>query len=161
MTNCIRDTPASTNFIQMPEWATGPYYSVQYWMGKILGLKGNEKEVYAVIYGFTQTVGSYQGSVQYIADLINATREGVSKNLKKLVEKGFLIKEAGAYFASKEKIETSFMNAPQEQQMRPALSVKKKSVSQFCSSVNAVPLECEQSSHNNIVTCSHHLRSLT
>lgn len=59
-----------------------------------LGLKGNELLVYALIHGFSQTKGQvFNGSLQYLADWTNSTKQGVLKNLKSLVEKGLIEKK--------------------------------------------------------------------
>lgn len=69
------------------------YITIQGWMINTLNLKGNELLIYAIIYGFSQTEGQiFSGSLQYLADWTNSTKQGVSKNLKSLVEKGYLIK---------------------------------------------------------------------
>lgn len=67
------------------------YISIQGWMVSELKLKGNELIIYAIIYGFSQTEGQlFTGSLQYLADWTNSTKQGVSKNLKSLVEKGYI-----------------------------------------------------------------------
>lgn len=59
-----------------------------------LKLKGNELLVYAIIYGFTQAENQvFTGSLQYLADWTNSTKQGVMKNLKSLAEKGYIAKE--------------------------------------------------------------------
>lgn len=64
---------------------------VQGWMVNGLDLKGNELLVYAIIYGFTQDGESmFTGSLQYLADWTNSTKQGVSKNLKSLLDKGYI-----------------------------------------------------------------------
>jgi hypothetical protein len=69
------------------------YISLQGWMLTDLGLKGNELIIYACIYGFSQAEDQmFTGSLQYLADWTNSTRQGVSKCLKSLVEKGYVIK---------------------------------------------------------------------
>ena len=69
------------------------YVVIQGWMINDLHLKGNELIVYAVIYGFAQTEGQFfKGSLQYLADWTNSTKQGVVKNLKSLIEKGFIKK---------------------------------------------------------------------
>ena len=69
------------------------YITIQGWMINELNLKGNELIIYAVIYGFSQAENqTYNGSLQYLADWTNSTKQGVSKNLKSLVDKGFLAK---------------------------------------------------------------------
>ena len=70
------------------------YIVIQGWMVTELGLKGNELLVYALIYGFSQTKGQvFNGSLQYLADWTNSTKQGVLKNLKSLVEKGLIEKK--------------------------------------------------------------------
>lgn len=69
------------------------YVVIQGWMISNLKLKGNELIVYAIIYGFSQTEGQlFNGSLQYLADWTNSTKQGVSKNLKSLIEKGYIQK---------------------------------------------------------------------
>ena len=70
------------------------YAVVQGWMINQLNLKGNELLIYAIIYGFSQDgAGEFTGSLQYLADWTNSTKQGVSKNLKSLCEKGLLRKK--------------------------------------------------------------------
>lgn len=69
------------------------YIVLQGWMISELKLKGNELIIYACIYGFSQLDGqAFSGSLQYLADWTNSTKQGVVKCLKSLVEKGFLVK---------------------------------------------------------------------
>lgn len=66
---------------------------VQEFMVKELNLKGNELLVYAIIYGFSQAEGTaYTGSLTYICSWCKASKQGVIKNLKNLVEKGLIQK---------------------------------------------------------------------
>lgn len=75
----------------------GNYYVVQSFMVKDLKLKGNELTVYAIIYGFSQTQGqTFTGSLQYLADWTNSSKQSILNCLKSLCDKGFI-----------EKIETS------------------------------------------------------
>lgn len=70
------------------------YIVIQGWMVNELQLKGNELMVYAIIYGFSQDgVHWFKGSRQYLADWTNSTKQGISKNLTSLVEKGLLEKQ--------------------------------------------------------------------
>lgn len=63
------------------------------WMINRLGLKGNELRVYAIIYGFSQAEGTwFTGGLQYLADWVSGTKQGVINNLKALAEKGFIEK---------------------------------------------------------------------
>jgi hypothetical protein len=69
------------------------YIVIQGWMLTDLHLKGNELVIYACIYGFSQLEGQvFSGSLQYLADWTNSTRQGVVKCLKSLIEKGYLEK---------------------------------------------------------------------
>ncbi len=72
----------------------GNYIVIQSFMVKDMKLKGNELLIYAAIYGFSQTENqAFTGSLQYLADWTNSTKQGVIKNLKSLVEKGFITKD--------------------------------------------------------------------
>lgn len=56
-----------------------------------LHLKGNELIVYAIIYGFTQAENQmFNGSLKYLAEWTGATKQGVIKNLKSLLDKGLI-----------------------------------------------------------------------
>ena len=69
------------------------YITIQGFMVTDLKLKGNELLIYACIYGFSQTENQlFTGSLQYLADWTNSTKQGVSKCLKSLVEKGLIVK---------------------------------------------------------------------
>lgn len=69
------------------------YVIIQGWMLNRLGLKNNELNIYAVIYGFSQTDDTeYSGSLQYLADWCNCTKQGVMKCLHSLLEKGYIFK---------------------------------------------------------------------
>lgn len=58
-----------------------------------LGLKGNEATVYAIIYGFSQDDKSwFRGSLRYLAEWVNGTKQGVQKNLASLIEKKLIVK---------------------------------------------------------------------
>ena len=69
------------------------------WMVNRLQLKGNDLRVYAIIYGFSQTGGQeFTGNLQYLADWVNGTKQGVQKNLKALLDRGLIKKRE--YFAN-------------------------------------------------------------
>ena len=58
------------------------YIALQGWMLTDLNLKGNELIIYACIFGFTQAENqSFNGSLQYLADWTNSTKQGVVKCL--------------------------------------------------------------------------------
>lgn len=66
---------------------------IQGYMINELNLKGNELLIYAIINGFSQTENqAFTGSLQYLADWTNSTKQGVIKNLKSLVEKNYIVK---------------------------------------------------------------------
>ena len=70
------------------------YINIQGWMVSELGLKGNELLVYAIIFGFCQDNEShFTGSLQYLADWTNSTKQGVMKNLKSLLNKNLIQKQ--------------------------------------------------------------------
>ena len=69
------------------------FFVVHGWMLNRLGLKGNELQVYAIIYGFSQTNGNeFTGSLQYLADWTNASTRTIMRSLQTLVENGLLAK---------------------------------------------------------------------
>lgn len=69
------------------------FVNKQGWMINKLGLKGTELEVYAIIYGFSQTEGQmFTGSLQYIADWIGCSRRTVYRCVDKLVLKNYIKK---------------------------------------------------------------------
>lgn len=71
----------------------GSYLVIQSWMITELELKGNELLIYALIYGFSQAEDSFfNGSLQYLADWTNSSRQTVITTLKSLQEKGLIEK---------------------------------------------------------------------
>ena len=67
---------------------------IQGFMINELDLKGNELIIYAIIYGFSQDgENKYTGSLNYLANWTNSTKQGVLKSLKSLVDKGYIFKE--------------------------------------------------------------------
>lgn len=70
------------------------YFVIAGWMMNKLGLKNNELSVYAIIYGYSQnSQGKFTGSLRYLADFTNVTKQGVIKSLKMLCERGLIDKE--------------------------------------------------------------------
>lgn len=70
------------------------YICIQEFMVRDLGLKGNELIVYALLYGFTQDGEQYfSGSLNYIANWINASKSTAQSIIKSLLGKGFLVKK--------------------------------------------------------------------
>lgn len=71
------------------------YISIQGWMVEELKLKGNDLLVYAIIYGFSQDDESeFTGSLSYLARWCNSTKNGIQKNLKKLIEAKLISKKS-------------------------------------------------------------------
>ena len=69
------------------------FISISGWMVTRLGLKGNELLVYAIIYGFSHDDETrFTGSLQYLADWTNSTKQSCIKCLKSLIEKGYITK---------------------------------------------------------------------
>lgn len=69
------------------------YYTVHGWMINELGLSGNELLIYAIIYGFSQDGSTeFTGSLNYLVTFINSTKPTVINCLKKLCERGLLVK---------------------------------------------------------------------
>lgn len=70
------------------------YITIQGWMRTELDLKGNDLLVYAVIYGFSQTENqAFTGGLQYLADWCGATKQGVLKNIKNLLDRNLITKQ--------------------------------------------------------------------
>ena len=58
-----------------------------------LGLSGNDLLIYAIIYGFSQDGSTeFSGSLNYLVTFINSTKPTVINCLKKLCERGLLVK---------------------------------------------------------------------
>lgn len=69
------------------------FINIQGWMVTELGLKGNELLVYSLIYGFSQDDNCrFTGSLSYIAEWIQGSKQTVINCLKSLVEKGLIEK---------------------------------------------------------------------
>lgn len=106
------------------------FINIQGWMVSKLKLKGNELLIYAIIYGFTQDGESkFTGSLQYLADWTNSTKQGVMKVLKSLYEKGLIFKEERLvngvkfcqYFVIREAIDRAYNNEPELNGMQQSL----------------------------------------
>lgn len=70
------------------------YITIQGWMVNELKLKGNDLFVYAIIYGFSQDGESkFTGSLSYLADWCNSTKQGIQKNLANLLALGLIEKK--------------------------------------------------------------------
>lgn len=70
------------------------YIVIQPFMVRDLDLKGNELIVYALINGFCQDNQSYfYGSLEYISQWTNATKQTTINVLNSLIDKGLIVKE--------------------------------------------------------------------
>ena len=96
------------------------FIALQGWQVTDLGLKGNELIIYACIYGFSQDDQTFSGSLQYLADWTNSTKQGVIKCLKSLQEKGYIEKKENYINGVKfcEYYTTKF-NTPMQQSLIP------------------------------------------
>lgn len=69
------------------------FVTIQGWMINELKLKGNELIVYAIIYGFSQACDqTFSGSLTYLADWINSSKQTVINTIKSLIGKGYITK---------------------------------------------------------------------
>ena len=69
------------------------FFLVSGWMLNRLNLKGVPLQVFSIIYGFSQDgEGSFTGSLQYLCDFTNASKNTIIKALKELVEKKYITK---------------------------------------------------------------------
>ena len=70
------------------------YFSVQAWMVTKLKLRGAERDVFAIIYGYCQDGESdYHGSLAYMAELTGYSRNSICTALKSLTDKQLVLKE--------------------------------------------------------------------
>lgn len=128
----------------------GSYINIQSFMVTELELKGNELLVYAIIYGFSQTNGTYfSGSTQYLADWTNSTRQGIMKNLKSLIDKG-LIEKVGEnqqvnYYKALRPVNK--VNQSTELTRKQSLQGAKQSLQEEVTEFTGT---CKQSLHSNI-----------
>lgn len=69
------------------------FFLVSGWMLNRLDLKGAALQVFAIIYGFSQDgEGSFTGSLQYLMDFTNASKNTVLKALKDLTDLEYITK---------------------------------------------------------------------
>ena len=70
------------------------YVNIAGWMIRELNLKGNELIIYAIIYGFTQAENQvFNGSLEYLSQWTNSSKQTVLTNLKSLLDKGLIVKK--------------------------------------------------------------------
>ncbi len=69
------------------------YITIQQWMLTELKLKSNELILYALIHGFCQDgISPFYGSLKYMMEMTNLTKESVLSTLQNLVKKGLIVK---------------------------------------------------------------------
>ena len=70
------------------------FINIQGWMVTELGLKGNELILYAIIAGFSQDGESnFHGSLSYLSEWTNTSKQTVINCLSSLQDKGLVIKK--------------------------------------------------------------------
>lgn len=71
------------------------YFVVHGWMRNLLDLRGNALDIYAIIYGFSQTDHQeFTASINYLCEWLGVSRPTIINNLKDLVDRGLLTKES-------------------------------------------------------------------
>ena len=68
-------------------------YTIHSWMRSELNLKGNKRDIYAIIYQQSQGGRSYNGSTQALADVVGISKRQVITILSELVNEGLLVKK--------------------------------------------------------------------
>lgn len=68
------------------------YITIQGWMITRMKLSGNELICYALIFGFCQNKGAYNGSLAYLSEALNMSRSGTINILRKLMSKQYIEK---------------------------------------------------------------------
>jgi len=115
------------------------YFVVPGWAVSELGLKGNDLLVFSIIYGFSQEDNYFCGSLKYLEDWTNSSRQGVLKNINYLLDRDLIEKldipnaKTSCYKAKAKRVNSVTNN-----------------VNSVTSDVNSVHTDSELSSHNNI-----------
>lgn len=69
------------------------YFVTHWWMISELGLKGFERDIYAIIYGFSQDgVNWFYGTRSYLCEWTGANKSTISRCLQSLMDKGLIAK---------------------------------------------------------------------
>ena len=68
-------------------------YTIHSWMRTELNLKGNKRDIYAIIYQQSQGGCSYNGTAQALANVVGISKRQVLAILGELVKEGLLIKK--------------------------------------------------------------------
>ena len=80
----------------------GQYYQISGWMGKRLGLRGNDLICFAIIYGFSMDGESqFKGNLTYLAECMFATQPTALMCLKKLLGCNLILKQEELVYGKK------------------------------------------------------------
>lgn len=125
------------------------YIQVEGWMVNKLNLKGNKLMVYAIIHGFTnsenKSIDKFKGSLRYLADWTNSSKQGVLNALDNLMESDYI---------EKNPIEVNGVNLVEYRSRMLYDKVKEvayRSQKTWIENVKYVDLDIQNSGHNNIV----------
>lgn len=131
------------------------YVNIQGWMRTRLGLYGNNLLVFSIIYGFCQDQKTeFNGSIQYLADWCGATRQGILKNLKYLIDQNLIIQHKINEKHSTFTINFENVNKVNQNNVNIVTENVNKvtdNVNTVTENVNKVNEKCKQSLPNNIV----------
>jgi hypothetical protein len=124
------------------------YIQVEGWMVNQLNLKGNTLMVYAIIHGFTNSentsIDKFKGSLRYLADWTNSSKQGVLNALDNLMESDYI---------EKNPIEVNGVNYVEYRSRMLYDKVKEvayRSQKTWIENVNYVDRDIKQSGHNTI-----------
>ena len=105
-------------------------------------LSNSERDLYAVIYGFSQGDSSFMGSQSYLADMVGVSRRTVVRCLKSLEEKGLVEKET--YFNGNVANYAYYACIPSDKMSQGCDTMSQGGVTKCHRG-------CDKMSHNNIV----------
>ncbi|MBQ2793216.1 MAG: helix-turn-helix domain-containing protein [Clostridia bacterium] len=147
--------------------AKGGYIRIYSYMIEILGLSGNTLTVFALINSFTESNGSYNGSVQYIADWLGISRKSVERATKDLRERGLLRLTDGRYTAksyaaieaelSDGRTDTEVGTLPDSDCVGQGAEDKTSHATIFTDEPTKRPSQSDKRSHNNNTTYNNTL----
>lgn len=69
------------------------YYPIEAWMSTDLKLKGDQRDIYGIIYNYSITGQYFWGSTNYLAELTNNTESDARKALDELIKAGLIEKK--------------------------------------------------------------------
>ncbi len=135
------------------------YVVIPGWVLNKLQLKGNMLLIYSIIYGFCQDRESnYHGSIAYLAEWTQSTRQSVSGCLAQLCEMGLIRKEKGypnnKYYIVFADDPTKNTKKDDTEECKESLQERKDTLHQCKESLHA----CKDSLHNNIEYISNNTK---